>query len=102
MYFMSSIKFTILPSPGILKDDVECFRIAEYSGEEALAVNVSVNGTPGLVFQHNQGRSIIKNIVTRSGRSTGEAPTLFIYGQNTERSVMHQVNGPFSMIQVIL
>jgi AraC-like DNA-binding protein len=98
---MKAIKFKILAPPAILKEDVECIRIAEYSGEEGLAINVSLNGTPGLVFQHNEGRSVIKNIVTRSGRQTGEAPTLFIYGQNTERSIMHQLAGPFTMTQVI-
>ena len=34
---MSSIKFDILPAPEILKNDVECFRIVEYTGEEGLA-----------------------------------------------------------------
>jgi len=30
---MSTLQFTILPAPEILKNDVECLRIAEYSGE---------------------------------------------------------------------
>jgi hypothetical protein len=28
----------MLPAPEILKNDVECLRIAEYSGEEAVAI----------------------------------------------------------------
>ncbi len=47
---MSSVKFNILPAPEILKNDVECFRIAEYTGEEGLAIKVSPNGVPGIVF----------------------------------------------------
>ncbi len=42
---MPSIQFTILPAPGILKNDVECLRIAEYSGEEGVAIKVSPNET---------------------------------------------------------
>jgi hypothetical protein len=63
---MRSSKFTILPAPEILKNDVECFRIAEYAGEEGLAIKVCLNGMPGIVFQHNKGQSPIENIITPS------------------------------------
>src|SRR5258708_8303282 len=85
---MSSITFTILPAPEILKNDVECFRIAEYTGEEGVAIKVSPNGVPGIVFQQNNGRSALENIITHSGR-TACPPPLFLYGPGTEPSVMH-------------
>jgi len=98
---MSSVKFTILPAPEILKNDVECFRIAEYTGEEGLAIKVSPNGVPGLVFQHNNGRSAIEKIITHSGR-TACPPPLFLYGPGTEPSVMHYKRGSSTTTQVIL
>src|SRR5205814_954683 len=83
---MSSITFTILPPPEILKKDVECFRVATYTEEEELAVRVCPNGFPGIVFQHHAERSVIKNIVTQSGRVV-YTPTLFMHGQVTELTV---------------
>ena len=97
------IKFKIIPAPDNLKEDVECFRITEYSGEEKVAINVSLNGVPGIVFQHQREHSAIQNIITLSGNSfVGAVPTLFIYGQNTERSLMNLTPGSFAMTQVIL
>ncbi len=97
---MSSIEFTVLPPPEILKRDVECFRVATYTAEEDLAVRVCPNGFPGIVFQHQAGRSVIKNIVTQSGRVV-YTPTLFMHGQVTELTVMY-FKAPFTTIQVIL
>jgi len=98
---MSSIKFTILPAPELLKNDVECFRIAEYTDEEGLAIKVSPNGVPGIVFQQNNGRSAIETIITHSGR-TACPPTLFLYGPGTEPSVMNYKRGSSTTTQVIL
>jgi hypothetical protein len=36
---------------------VECFRIADYDGEQGLAITVSLSGFPGIVFQHSNGQS---------------------------------------------
>ena len=85
---MSSIQFTILPAPEILKNDVECLRIAKYSGEEAVAIKVSPNGVPGIVFHQNNGRPALEQIITHSGR-TACPPPFFLYGPGTEPSVMH-------------
>jgi AraC-like DNA-binding protein len=98
---MSSIQFTLLPAPDLLKKDVECFRITHYSGEEGFALTVSPNGMPGIVFQHNNGRYPIENIITPS-RSNGSIPTLYIYGQTTEPGVMNHKKGPYTTVQVIL
>jgi TATA-box binding protein (TBP) (component of TFIID and TFIIIB) len=65
---MSSIAFTVLPPPEILKNDVECFRVATHTEAEELAVRVCPNGFPGIVFQQHEGKSVIKNIITQSGR----------------------------------
>ena len=80
---MRSLQFTLLPAPDILKRDVECFRIAHYSGEEGFALTISPNGRPGIVFQHN-------------------IPTIYIYGQTTEPGVMNHKKGPYTTAQVIL
>jgi len=98
------LKFKIVPAPESLKEEVEYFRLIEYSGQDELALHVSLNGLPGLAFQHTpDGGSAIKNIVTLSGQTVnGQLPSLFLYGQNSERSVMHQSRGPFAMTQVML
>jgi len=98
---MSSIRFDLLPAPEILKNDVECFSIAEYCGDEALAIKVSPRGIPGIVFQHSCGRSAIDNITTRSGRKFS-MPTLCLYGPGIEPSVMNFKRGSYTTIQVIL
>ena len=54
---MRSIQFTLLPAPDLLQKEVECFRIAHYSGEEGFALTVSPSGMPGIVFQQNNGQS---------------------------------------------
>ena len=97
---MSSIKFTILPAPEILKNDVECFRITEFTGEEGLAIKVSPSGVPGIVFQQNNGRSAIENIITNSGRASSPPP-LFLYGPGTLPSVMNFKRGSRTTTQVI-
>ena len=97
---MSPIEFTILPAPERLHNVVDCFRIAHYLGKERLAVRVCPHGFPGLVFQHNQGRSAIENIVTGDGR-VFQTPTLFVHGQVTRLSVMNFI-GPYVTIQAIL
>ncbi len=97
---MSSIQFTMLPVPEILKNDVECLRIAEYTGEEGLAIKVSPNGVPGMVFQQNNGRSALEHIITHSGR-TACPPPFFLYGPGTEPSVMHYKRGSSTTTQVI-
>jgi hypothetical protein len=98
---MSSIKFSILPVPEILKQDVECFRIAEYSGEGGLAISVALSGLPGIVLQHNNGQSPVESIITPS-RSNFSIPTLHVYGQITQPGVLNHKKGPYSMTQVIL
>ena len=98
--FVSQIEFTILPAPETLHRVVDCIRVAQYLGEERLAVRVCPHGFPGLVFQHRQGRSAIENIVKSDGQ-VFHAPTLFVHGQVTELSVMN-FNGPYVTIQVVL
>lgn len=95
------IDFKIIPAPEALKRDVECFRIAQYSGEEALAIKVSPNGMPGIVFQHNHGASGLESIITPSA-ATVAIPTSFVYKAGTEPSVMNYRKGAYTTTQVIL
>ena len=84
---MYPIQLTILPPPAILKSDVECVRIAEYSGGEAVAIKVAPTGLPGMVFHQSRGQAALEQIVTDSGR-TSCPPPLFLYGPVIEPSVM--------------
>ncbi len=95
------MKFTVIPTPEILNNDVECIRLTEHDGTEPLALNVCLNGLPGIVFEHRNGRSPLAHISTRVGCVT-DLPTLYIYGQMTEMGVMHYQPGAFTTIQVIL
>src|SRR5215212_11775794 len=95
------MQFTVVPTPEILKNEVECIRISEHDSNTRLAINVCLNGLPGIVFQHNNGHSPIENISTRFGSVTC-TPTLFVYGQMTEPGVMNYQPAPFKTTQVIL
>jgi AraC-like DNA-binding protein len=97
---MYSTQFVILPPPVILKNDVECVRIAEYSGEETVAIKVSPTGLPGIVFHQCNGHAALEQIVTRSGRRSSPPP-LFLYGPVIEPSVMTYKQGSCTTIQVI-
>jgi len=97
---MRSIQFSILSPPEILKNDIECVRIAEYSGEEAIAIKVSPNGMPGIVFHQNNGQAALEQIITHSGR-TSCPPPLFLYGPVIEPSIMTFKRKGFTTIQVI-
>jgi AraC-like DNA-binding protein len=97
---MSSLLFTMLPAPDILKNDVACIRIAEYTGDKGVAINVAPNGMPGLVFQQNNGGSAIETIITHSGRTTSPPP-LYLYGPGREPSVMQYKPGSSTTTHVI-
>ncbi len=96
---MRSIKSNILSPSEILKNDVECFRIIRYSGDEGSSIKVSPNGMPGIVFQHCNGQSAIVNISTPS--RVISTPTLFLYGLGTDPSIMNYKKGSYATLQVI-
>jgi AraC-like DNA-binding protein len=98
---VSSITFAVLPPIEALRSDVENFRIVEYAGTEELAIKVCPNGLPGIVFQHSNGQSAIKSIVTNSGRVIN-VPTLYLYGQVTELAVMNFKSEPYTTVQAVL
>ena len=85
---MSSITFTVFPPPESLIRDVECIRVAAYTGDQGLAVKVCPNGLPGIVFQLGQDGPAIDNIATRSAQVSG-LPILFLHGQGAEPSIMN-------------
>ncbi|MEO8395012.1 MAG: AraC family transcriptional regulator [Chloroflexota bacterium] len=93
--------FHVFPIPEPLREYVECIRTSEYDGKDRFAINVCLNGLPGLVFQHHNGHSPIENIVTRSS-STPAIPTLYVYGQMTEPGIMNHKPEPFTTTQVVL
>jgi AraC-like DNA-binding protein len=97
---MHSIHFAILPPPAILKNEVECVRIADYRGEEAVTIKVSPTGAPGMVFHHNKGHAALEHIVTHSGRSFCPPP-LFLSGPVIEPSVMTYKKTAFTTVHVI-
>jgi AraC-like DNA-binding protein len=97
---MESIKFDILPPPEALKRDVECIRVGEYSGAGGLVINVSLNGLPGIAFQHHDGHSPLESITTPTHYKS-DVPTLYVYGQQTEPGVM-TYKSAYTITQVIL
>jgi len=96
---MRSIQFSTVPSPEILKRDVECFRIIKYTGDEGSSIKVSPNGMPGIVFQHSNGQSAIENISMASRIIS--TPTLFLYGLGTDPSIMNYKKGSYTTLQAI-
>ena len=60
-----------------------------------MTTNGYLNALPGIVFQHLNGRSPIDNMTTASGYCV-DMPTLFVYGQMTERSTMRYKKEPFT------
>ena len=97
---MASLHFQILPAPKALQADVACFHIAEYTGDEPIAINTAPNAVPGIVFQHMNGHPALADITTPAGAYT--TPTLFLYGVGTEPSTMHYRAGAYTTIHVIL
>lgn len=66
-----------------------------------MSIKVCPNGLPGIVFQHYNGESAIKSIVTKTNR-VSQIPTLYLYGQVTDLAVMNFKKGPYITIQVVL
>lgn len=93
--------FTVIPTPEILKNDVECIRVTRHNGESRLSINVCLNGLPGIAFEHHDGHSPIENISTRFG-SVASIPTLYLYGQMTEPGVMNYRQKSFTTTQIVL
>jgi AraC-like DNA-binding protein len=98
---MASNTFRILGVPEILRNDVECFIVHEFSGTVGTTINVFPSGIPGIVFHHNDRHAAIENIVTQSGH-TFSPPTLFLHGAGTESSIMKFGKGSYSVMQIIL
>jgi AraC-like DNA-binding protein len=86
-------KFAVIPE--ILQEHVEAITVGKHDGETNLDVDVYLNALPGIVFQHLNGRSPIDNMTTASGYCV-DMPTLFVYGQMTERSTMRYKKEPFT------
>lgn len=97
---MGSIKFNLLPAPEILRNDVECIRVIEHTLDQEVAIKVSPNAAPGIVFHHRDRQPAIENITTPA-RVTSP-PTLFLYGPGVEPSVMNYKAGSYTTTQVIL
>jgi AraC-like DNA-binding protein len=96
------MKFTVIPTPSILQNDVDFIRVTKHDAEAPLAISVCLNGLPGIVFEHHGGHSPVENITTPSGGTAVDIPTLYVYGQMTEPGVMHYRRKPFTTIQVVL
>jgi AraC-like DNA-binding protein len=98
---MQSNLFRVLVPPEILKRDVECFILNQFSGSEKVEIKVFSNGIPGIVFHNSDGHPAIEGILTQSGRKTSPS-SLFVCGAGTESSTMRFVKGSYTVVQVIL
>lgn len=90
-----------LPIPPHLRGYIECFRVITHPGQGKFSINVCLNGLPGIVFQHTNGRSPVDSIITPSKRNV-HIPALYIYGQMTQPSIMNYTGEPYVMTQVVL
>jgi AraC-like DNA-binding protein len=98
---MTTINFNVLPPPPALKRDVECLRIATYSGDRPLEVKVCPSGYPGIVFQlAADNNAAIDSIAIRSAQ-TSQIPILFLHGQGSEPSIMRFRGTPYTTIQLV-
>jgi AraC-like DNA-binding protein len=95
------MRYKFVAIPEILQEHVEAIVIGKHDGETDLAVNVCLNALPGIVFEHNNGHSPVENMTTSSG-CRSDKPTLFVYGQMTEYSLMSYKKEPFTTTQIFL
>jgi len=95
------MKFKAVAIPKILQAHVEAIVIGEHDGETNLTTNGYLNALPGIIFQHHNGYSPIDHITTSSG-CRADIPTLFVYGQMTERNVVSYKKVPFTTTQIFL
>ena len=95
------MKYKFVAIPEILQEHVEAIIVANHNGETDMTVNVCLNALPGIVFQHHNGRSPIDTMTTSSGYRV-DTPTLFVYGQMTERSIMRYKKEPFTTTTIFL
>lgn len=95
------MKHKLVAIPEILQEHVELITVAEHNGEADLATSGYLNALPGIVFQHNNGRSPIHTITTSSSYRA-HTPTLFVYGQMTEPNAVSYKKGPFTTTQIFL
>lgn len=98
---MEVFETKLIAAPEGLQAEVECFRIMKYSGSEPLAIKISPIAVPGIVVQHQGGRSAIDSLVVGARVNTA-LPTAFIYGPGTWPSVMNYKAGPYTTTQAIL
>jgi AraC-like DNA-binding protein len=99
---MTTIHFNVIPPPKELSRDIECIRVAGYTGDQPLDVKVCPSGYPGMVFQAAaDGGAAIESIAIRTGQ-TSEIPFLFLHGQGSQPSIMHFKGIPYTTIQVVL
>src|SRR5689334_15560571 len=95
------MKYKLVPIPEILQDHVELITGGEQNAEANVVTDVYLNGLPGIVFQHINGRSPIDNITTPSSYRA-DTPTLFVYGQMTELNVVSYKKAPFTATTIFL
>src|SRR5262249_29381945 len=95
------MKYKFVAIPETLQEHVEAIIIGKHSGETNLTTNGYLNALPGIVFQHNNGRSPIDNITTSSSYRA-DTSTLFVYGQMTEPNVVRYKKEPFTTTQIFL
>src|SRR5689334_2001085 len=95
------MKYKVVAIPEILQAHVEAIIIGKHDGEAKLTTNGYLNALPGIVFQHSNGRSPVDTMTTSSG-CRADLPTLFVYGQMTERSIMSYKKEPFTTTMIFL
>src|ERR1043165_1601608 len=95
------MKYKFVAIPEILREHVEAIIVGKHDGQTNPTINVYMNALPGIVFQHSNGRSPIDNMMTSSGHRA-DPPTLYLYGQMSERITLRYKKEPFTSTQIFL
>lgn len=95
------MKYQFAAIPEMLREHVEAIVVGQHNGETNLTINVCLNALPGIVFQHANGHSPVDSMTTASGYRA-YLPTLFVYGQMSERSIMRCKKEPFTTTTIFL
>lgn len=99
---MKTIHFQVMSPSQSLSRDIECIRVARYSGDQPLHLKVCPSGFPGIVFQiADDGGPAIESIAIRTAQSS-DIPLLFLHGQGSEPSIMRFKGVPYTTVQMVL
>jgi AraC-like DNA-binding protein len=96
-----AMKPTVYRPQGALSNHVEYFwSWTCHQDDAALTLKILANGVSGIIFQHHNGRSVLRP-TTAHRVSMGAIPVSFVYGKRT-RPAQISATGPVELTGVVL